>query len=311
MQFSILGTLEVEHDGRPVSISAPKVRHMLALLLLRANQMVSVDAAAEELWGQHPPRTSLTTVQTYVYTLRKLFNAHTETTGTEILATRSRGYILRIADEQLDALEFTARTKKARGLLDSGRPAEAAALLRSALDMWRGPTLADISVGPLLGANIVHLQEERERALELRIEADMQAGRYREVIPDLRAMISASPWNEWFHGRLMTALAQCGRRVEALETYQTARRMLKEFALEPTPELELIQRRILIGELDRGAEDLLRQPQREETTALPVPTPAPGMSHAGEYRLDRTGPDRTDRRRTQLDHSELSWSRQS
>lgn len=248
MHFSILGTLEVECAGQPVHISAPKVRHILALLLFRANQMVSIDAATEELWGQHPPKTALTTIQTYIYTLRRLFNAQTGTAPAQMLVTRSRGYILHVDEAQLDSLEFIRRVRRGRELLDSGASAESAVELHGALSMWRGPTLADISAGPLLSANIVHLEGERESALELRIEADMRAGRYRQVIPDLRAMIAASPWNEWLHGKLMTALARSGRRVEALEAYQSARKLLRDCGLEPTHELESIQRRILTGE---------------------------------------------------------------
>lgn len=51
VKFGLLGPLVV-HDGeQPLPVTGPKVRVLLAALLLQANRAVSRDALKEALWG--------------------------------------------------------------------------------------------------------------------------------------------------------------------------------------------------------------------------------------------------------------------
>jgi len=249
IRFNLLGSLEIRHDNVDCTPSPPKVRSVLALLLLRANQTVSQDAIFDWLWGNYPPRSAATTTQTYVYQLRALFErVGIKDCAERLLITRSTGYLLVLGPDQLDASIFARLVNEGSALLDSGRPAEAAQRLHDALALWRGPVLEDVNVENRLAADIAHLSELRVRALELRIEAASRLGRHRELITELRALVAAYPFNEWFHAQLISALNRCGRRVEALQAYRTLRQTLsEELGLEPTPEMQELQRQVLDG----------------------------------------------------------------
>jgi DNA-binding SARP family transcriptional activator len=247
IQFKILGPLEVTSGDVVRTPTPPKVRRVLALLLLRANQVVSVDALIEELWGEEPPRSAVTTAQTYIYQLRRAFGRREVTPGRpDWLITTAPGYLMYVNPEQVDAHAFQTLSWQGSQLLDGGRVADAAVVLRKALDLWRGPALANVLTGRLLESHAVHLEEARLRTLELRIMADAELGRHHELIGELRSLVAAHPLNEWFHGQLIAALSQSGRRSEALQAYQNLRRTLNDqLGLDPQPELQRLQRDVL------------------------------------------------------------------
>lgn len=247
LEFKILGPLEVLDDGVVCTPTPPKVRCTLALLLLRANQVVPLGALIEELWGEHPPVSAVTTAQTYIYQLRKGFAGRVSDGGPgDWLVTRAPGYLMRVSPQQIDAYMFEALFERGRQFLARGDAEEASRVLREALAMWSRPILANVAQGPLLEAHVVHLTELRSRALELRIQADAALGRYRELIGELRGLIIAEPLNEWMYAQLIVALSRCGRRSEALQCYQELRLVLNEqLGLDPQPELQRLQRAVL------------------------------------------------------------------
>jgi SARP family transcriptional regulator, regulator of embCAB operon len=245
--FKILGGLEVVQDGRALTPSPPKVRRVLALLVLRAGEVVLLDSLMEELWGAHPPKSAITTIQTYIYHLRKMFSEENlETPEGELLVTRLPGYVLRIPSECIDFRVFERRIDAGQDELESGHPELAAATLRQALNLWNGPVLANVSLGTVLEGHVVRLEERRINALQLRIQADLQLGRHSKLVGELRALTAAYPLNEWFHSKLIMALARSGRRSEALHAYQKMRTVLKEeLGLDPSPDLQQLQQYVL------------------------------------------------------------------
>jgi DNA-binding SARP family transcriptional activator len=246
-RFEILGPLEVLHDGRVCTPTPPKVRTVLSLLLLRTNQVVMVDSLIRELWRDQPTRSAVTTVQTYIYHLRKLIaRERIDTDGGVVLDSRSGGYVLRLRPEQLDAEVFKQLVDDGRRLIDEDRLADGSATLVRALALWKGAAAADVEMGPSLEAHAIHLEEQRIRALEMRIQADVALGRHRELIGELRYLVGTNPLNEWFHRQLITVLGNAGRRHEALQSYHNLRRILNdELGLEPSPELQRLQRQVL------------------------------------------------------------------
>jgi DNA-binding SARP family transcriptional activator len=254
-QFNVLGNLEIIQDGRSITPSPPKVRRVLALLVMRANQVVHPDSLIAELWGQAPPKSAITTLQTYVYHLRKMFAEEgVDDSGRELLVTRPPGYTLQVSRNMLDTEVFERLTREGREHLEQGHPARAAPMLREALRLWTGPALANVSLGSQLEAQAVALEEQRIHALQLRIQADMEMGRHRELIGELRLLAAENPLNEWFSSRLITALAHSGRRSEALHEYQKVRAVLRsELGLDPSAELQRVQRDVLTPVASGGA----------------------------------------------------------
>jgi DNA-binding SARP family transcriptional activator len=247
LRFHVLGPLEL-HTAHGVFVPrGPKIRQILALLALRPNQVVEVDTLAEELWDGRPPNTDLTTIRTHVYHLRKMLERESNVpSSAELLVTQPAGYLLRLEPEQLDSAVFTVEVDRARRLLDAGQADAASGVLRTALERWRGPALANVGVGRVLSRHLAHLRELKMHALELRIEADMLLGRHRQLIPELRALIAENPLNEWFHAQLIDALRRCGRRGEALTAFHALRTLLDdELGLAPSLELQRLQHEIL------------------------------------------------------------------
>jgi SARP family transcriptional regulator, regulator of embCAB operon len=247
IRYTILGGVEVASDGRACTPSAPKVRQVLALLLLQANRLVQADAIIEELWADSPPKSALITAQTYIYQLRRLMKREgLNPAGGQLLISRPTGYQLQVEPRQLDIRVFQELLGLGRQLMEENRPRAAAQRFRAALDLWTGPPLTNIPLGPLLSTHAIQLEEQHLRALELRIQAEVMLSRERELIGELRFLVTAYPLNEWFHGQLIRALHRAGRRSEALEAYHQVRRVLSaELGVDPSPELQRLHHEAL------------------------------------------------------------------
>src|SRR5690349_11773878 len=205
LDFRILGPLEVARDGRVVTITAPKQRTTLAVLLLNANRVVSIDTLAEALYGDAPPVTAVTQVQRQISDLRKALG------DDAAIETRPPGYVLRIQPEWLDLARFERLAAEAQRLRVRGDTAGAAELLRKALALWRGPALADLGYESFARAPIERLEEIRLEALERRIEAELALGRHGALVSELEALVVEHPLHERFVAQLMVALYRAGR----------------------------------------------------------------------------------------------------
>jgi DNA-binding SARP family transcriptional activator len=235
MQFWLLGPLEVSDGDRPLPLGGPKRRALLALLVLKANEVVSTSRLAEELWGERVPANASGSIHNHVSRLRKEL-------GAEILATNRWGYVLRTPPESIDVCRFERAVAEAEAL----PAAERSRALGEALALWRGPPLADLVYEPGLSAHIARLEELRFAALEQRIDADLESGRAAELVAELEALVAASPLREHFRWQLILALYRSGRQAEGLEIYRETRRLLAdELGLEPSPELRELERAVL------------------------------------------------------------------
>ncbi len=256
MRVSLLGPFRVEMDGRVLVPSAPKLRQALSLLAVNAGRVVSSEQLIEELWNDRPPASATTTLQTYVYQLRKLYRLNSggradghRSGGGPALRTSPTGYMLTLAEDAVDSANFVRLADRARAELDSGALEPAVDTLRVALRLWRGPALAEVMTGPLLHAVTVWLEEQRRGLTMQRIDADLALFRHHELIGELTAMVAEQPTDESLRSRLMLALYRAGRRTEALRVYQEAREILAtELGLEPMPELQRIHQAVLLAD---------------------------------------------------------------
>jgi predicted ATPase/DNA-binding SARP family transcriptional activator len=240
MEFGILGPLEVRADGRAVELGGPKPRALLAVLALHANQPVTAERVAVALWGEDTPPRAVKTVQVYVARLRKALG------DPDVLVTMPGGYCLRVRPGELDAERFERQVADGRRALAAGRGEDAAAELREALGLWRGPPLVELASAPFAPAEIARLEEQHLAALEVRVEADLAAGRHAQLVGELQQLTSEHPWRERLHAQLMLALYRGGRQADALEAYRHAREVLVEqLGIEPGAELHDVHEAIL------------------------------------------------------------------
>ena len=221
-------------------------RVLLAVLLLHANEVVSADVLIDGLWGERPPPSALNALHVKVSRLRRTLAVNGGSQSDAVLATRGRGYLLRVEPGELDVDRFRGLLEQGREQLAAGDPGEAASTLRSALAICRGPPLADFSYEPFAQSAIAELEELRLAALEERVEADLALGAHGELIGELTAAVGRDPLRERLRAQLMLALYRCGRQAEALDTYQEFRRKLsEELGLDPGPRLQQLELAIL------------------------------------------------------------------
>ncbi|HEX6022028.1 MAG TPA: BTAD domain-containing putative transcriptional regulator [Solirubrobacter sp.] len=239
MEFRILGPLEVVGARDGVPLDAPKLRALLAVLLLHPNEVVSSERLIDELWGARPPATAAKVVQNYVSQLRRGL-------GPELIETRTPGYRLRLDEHALDAARFRRLVVDARGLVTSGEHARAQAAYGDALALWRGPPLEDVRFESSARNEVDWLEEERLRALKELIDCELALGQYDEAVPELEKLVRQYPLREQLWAQLMRALYSSGRQADALSVYQEARRTLvEELGIEPGRELQDLERSIL------------------------------------------------------------------
>ena len=247
-EFGILGPLEARRDGEELGLGGRNQRAVLALLLLQANQVVSIERLAEELYAGATPATAVTQVHRQVSELRRLLDppAGRSEIGKSVIETRAPGYLIRVATGGLDLYRFESLTGQAAAALDDDDPQTALAALREGLGLWRGPPLADLAYEPFAQAPIARLEELRLAALERRFGAELALGRHSELVAELRDLAAEHPLRERFRELLMVALYRSGRQVEALEVFRTTRReLVQAFGVEPGPDLQRIEQAIL------------------------------------------------------------------
>ncbi|HET8659979.1 MAG TPA: BTAD domain-containing putative transcriptional regulator [Micromonosporaceae bacterium] len=279
VQINVLGPLTISVNGERVTLTAPKPRRVLALLATSANSVVRNEQIIEELWETKPPVSVTTTLQTYVYQLRKYLHLNASQPSAcapdgrrlgGALHTFAGGYMLSLGPDALDSLQFERLAQRGRAQLEAGRVAEAAETLRAALALWRGAALVDVNPGPILQVEVLRLEETRNSTLEARIEADLRLGRHHELLSELVRIVAQQPTHEGFQGKLMLALYRAGRRSGALHAYQQARRALvKELGVEPSSELQRLHRIILAGDPCPGVTRTGPGPQQPGAERLP------------------------------------------
>ena len=225
MRYGVLGPLQVSDDARTIEIAGHKPRALLAMLLLHRNQVVSADRLIEALWEEAPPATAAKALQVYVSQLRKLL-------GPQRLETRPPGYVVVVADDDLDLDRF-------RRLAEEGKTHEA-------LSLWRGPALSDFAFERFAQGEIARLEEERLACLEKRIDDDLAAGRHAAIVGELDTLVAEHPLRERPRRQLMVALYRSGRQAAALEAFHAARAALvDELGIEPSRELRELHQAML------------------------------------------------------------------
>jgi WD40 repeat protein/DNA-binding SARP family transcriptional activator/type II secretory pathway predicted ATPase ExeA len=247
MRFRVLGPLQVEADDGPLPVGGPKERLLLALLLARPNQVVSVQALIQGLWGDQPPATAAKTLQSHVKRLRRALEpGRASGAAGQVLITREPGYLLQVPPEALDAARFEELAAQARRALARGAAEDAAALLHEALGLWRGQAYQEFLDTDLAVAEADRLAELRLVAMEDRIEADLRLGRHRELVAELEGLVRDHPLRERLWSQLLLALYRSGRQADALLAYQRARSVLvEELGIDPGAELRRLHAAIL------------------------------------------------------------------
>ncbi len=250
--FLVLGPLEVVGVSGPVALGGLKQRLVLAMLALRAGEVVHRETLIEALWGDESPPSAHKTIESYVSRLRGLLRS-AGSVEAPIEAT-SGGYRLMRDGNTFDWIEFDRLAAVAQAEFDRGHPAESAARTREALALSRGRAFAGMSDEPAIRAEATVLEDRRLLVLELQAEAELALGRHVQVVSGLRSEAAREPSREHLQGLLMLALYRSGRQADALAVFREVRRhLVEDLGLEPTPELRDLQQRILLQDPELAA----------------------------------------------------------
>jgi DNA-binding SARP family transcriptional activator len=267
-QLRLLGPIEIVVDGRPRPVAGLRRRAVLAALGLRSGETVAVDRLINVVWADEPPATASNTLQRHISFLREALGP------TAPIVARPPGYALAIAADSVDAL-------RAEHLIRAAGPGPSPTDLRTALDLWRGDALADLTALPWFQEQAVRLETLRLDGVHGFIEQRLSAGEHASVIPDLEGLVDQHPYREDFHRQLMLALYHSGRQVEALDVFQKLRQTLDdELGIQPSADLRALEVAVLRQDLSTVDSDArarieveTSQPQPRAPAQLPLATP--------------------------------------
>jgi predicted ATPase/DNA-binding SARP family transcriptional activator len=237
----LLGAFEVVGDDGARMLGGLRQRAVLAVLAVHANEVVPVHRLVDDAWSGESPPSAVGTLQRYISHLRKALDGLPAT-----IDTRGPGYVLTVGPDLIDARRFEHLVEAARAL-SSSAPQASIQLIDEALACWRGSPLADFAYQDFAQPEITRLEELRLNAIEVRNDAALELGHYRDLVPEVEALVAQHPLREGFRGQLMRALHASGRRADALRAYRQGRELLvEELGLEPGTQLQRLEHAILL-----------------------------------------------------------------
>ncbi len=275
--FGVLGPLEVRRGEQVLDVPRRKERQLIAALLLDANRPVTTDLLIERLWHEDAPAKPLTSLRACVSNVRKALAGPEDD---QPLVTDRGGYLLHVSSSALDSLAFEELVSAARQAMSSGSPAETARLLDEALGLVRGEPLSDMAYDEFIQHEVSRLAELINSAYELRAQVAVELGEAAAWLPRISELIAAHPLREQLQATRMLALYQVGRQADALRCYADHRQaMIDELGIEPSPELQDLEARILAQDDTLLPKAAPPEPERLATagpeTAVPVSADSP------------------------------------
>ncbi|MFJ1968882.1 BTAD domain-containing putative transcriptional regulator [Streptomyces sp. NPDC087903] len=272
MRFEVLGPLRVREGERELDLGFPQQRALLGLPVVQAGQPVTAGGIVDVLWPERPPASAVNVVRRYVGALRRLLEPGLPPRAPgKRLPRRPGGYLLEAGEDEVDLLRFRGLAKRGKRAAATGRPEVALRHFVEALSAWRGPVA--MGIPPSVREHAVFAEVERELVHTTTMAADaaLLCGRTQDVLPRLRQALQLDPLNESLHARLVMALATAGLQAQALDAYESVRRLLtRELGVGPGAELSAAHTRVLRQELRPGGTGADRT---RHATELVVPQP--------------------------------------
>jgi DNA-binding SARP family transcriptional activator len=262
VEFEVLGPVSIRVGEQRIAVPGARQRVVLALLLLRRRDVVTVNELVDAVWPEEPPATARRQIQNAVSAIRGVLSHHG---AAELLRSERDGYRLFVEPDLIDACRFEAAVAEAVGVMRAGRPHDAVAQLRRALALWQGAPFGGLG-SVYLRAQAARLDELRLTAIEERVECELVTGGHL-MVPELTGLVAEHPLRGRLVAALMLALHRAGQTAEALAVYQRAEQMFdEELGLDPGVEVRRMRDAIV-------CDDPAITAPEQTTAATPVPHP--------------------------------------
>lgn len=247
VEFRALGPLEAVVGGRMVDLGTPKQRALLALLVSRVGQPVTVDAMLEALWAGHPPPSARTSLHAYVANLRRVLEPdRARRARATVLCTHGQGYLLNSRLVHVDVHRFCERATAGWHAWGRGDRRQALSEFEAGLALWRGQPYAEVATATQVVPEVERLEELRLSLVEGRCAALLAAGAHEVAVAELEAFMQAHPLREYGCELLSLALYRAGRQADALAVLRTnQKRLAEELGIDPRPALQHLESEIL------------------------------------------------------------------
>jgi predicted ATPase/DNA-binding SARP family transcriptional activator len=271
LEFRLLGPFEVSGGGRTILSGGGKRRAILAVLLLSANEAVSVERLIDALWGEAAPASAVNLVQGYVSDLRRILEPGRPPRASGQRLVSSHGYRLAVREDECDLMRFHLAVGQAGAAREASDLPTASLLLSRALGEWRGAPLLDFTAEQFMPAAAARLQEARLSAAEAAAEVELSLGRPDRALSYLLDLSDAHPFRERLAELRILALYRSGRQADALTVYETIRLGLAdELGVDPGPALRKLHLEVLRQEpsLDATAPPVMGGVRSELPVAL-------------------------------------------
>ncbi|MFD5080020.1 BTAD domain-containing putative transcriptional regulator [Streptomyces sp. NPDC058371] len=257
MELRILGSIELWTGSALADIGPARQRSILGALLVDPERPVPLESLVDRVWGDRPPAGVRNVVHTYITRLRRaLAQASAELPEPIGLIRSPSGYLVSTDLGAVDLVRFRRLLKSAQQ--DDLGDQERSALLQQALHMWRGNALSGMHSDWAARVRET-LRQLHHEALSQWADTEIRLERPGAVLAELRAALLTDPLSEQLCERLMLALYLEGRSVDALEHYQSMRRLIsKELGTDPSRRVQQLYETILRGEVAAPAP----QPER-------------------------------------------------
>lgn len=232
----VLGPIDVVVAGSPTPITGRHGRLVLGALVVSVAHAVDAEHLSFVVWGDTPPRSAMTTLQSLVSRLRTVL-------GSDAISYTNGAYMLTVDPDQVDAVRFE-RLALAAGECLASDPERTRDLCRQALALWRGTPFGDVADNEFAHLEAIRLDELRMTTMELQLEAELATHRERWVTPTLEAAVEEYPYRESLWVLLVKSLMATTRRREAVAACSRLRSLLAEVGLEPGPEIRQLEQEL-------------------------------------------------------------------
>ncbi len=246
LHIRLLGPVEVRRGDDVVDLGGPQPRAVFTHLVLGDGRVIAADRLIDRIWGDDPPASALGTLQSYVSRLRRAIEPDRRSGApAQVLVSEAPGYVLRVPRDHVDVYRFEDLAVAGREAAEAGHARAAVERFDAALALWRGPALGGLGGDDSIAPLVARLEEERADVVEDRFDALLALGRHSAIVGSLQEAVREEPLRERRWGQLALALYRSRRQADALRALDTARRQADELGLDPGPELQSLEARVL------------------------------------------------------------------